>query len=282
MVQKGRFSLIQKLVLVAILFFFIFLTRLFTSDVSLFTTLRSLAIVLGGTLLGVLLAFPLSTLSDLFRSVGKIFGKDTNTPVRMIQDVVHLARVGRLKGVKALESECAKLGDPFLRLGVELVVDQYGRHDIRDILEKEFEFFASRLESQQAVLNTMVKLAPAFGFVGTIVGLINVLGSMSTPEETGTAMSLALLTTFYGLLVSNVLFLPISKKFSEYVKSEQSIMGIMIEGLVGIAEQENSKGIKHRLNYYVHRQQSSREPMDATPKVKEYLSNLASSKPKDA
>ncbi|MBI4774388.1 MAG: MotA/TolQ/ExbB proton channel family protein [Deltaproteobacteria bacterium] len=274
--------MIQKLVLAAILLFFIFLSRLFTSDVSMLTTLKSLGIVLGGTVLGVLLAFPVSTIMDLFRSVKKIFGKDMNTPVHMIQDVVHLARVGRLKGVKALESECEKLGDPFLRIGVELVVDQYGRHDIRDILEKEFEFFASRLESQQAVLNTMVKLAPAFGFVGTIVGLINVLGNMSTPAETGTAMSLALLTTFYGLLASNVLFLPLSKKFSEYVKSEQSVMGIMIEGLVGIAEQENSKGINHRLNYYVHRQQSSNEPMDSTLRVREYLSNLASSKRKDA
>ena len=274
--------MIQKLVLAAILFFFIFLSRLFTSDVSLATTLRSLAIVLGGTFLGVLLAFPIPTLTELFRSLRRLFGKDQNTPVRMVQDVVHLARIGRLKGVKALESECEKLGDPFLRLGVELVVDQYGRHDIRDILEKEFEFFTSRLESQQAVLNTMVKLAPAFGFVGTIIGLINVLGNMSTPTETGAAMSLALITTFYGLLVSNVLFLPLSKKFSEYVKSEQSVMGIMIEGLVGIAEQENSKGIKHRLSYYVLRQQRSREHMDATPGIGEYLGGPASSKRKNA
>ncbi len=246
--------MVQKLVIMGVLAFIVFVSTSFAGEVSLFSNVKSLAIVLGGTLLGVLVAFPVSTVKELGGTVRHMF---TAKPVGMnatVRQIVSLARVGRLKGIKALEQEAAKIGNPFLKFGVELVVDRYERYEIRDVLEREHEFHASRLESQLAVLNTMSKLAPAFGFVGTIIGLVGALGNLSSAAEVGKAMSVALLTTFYGLLLANVLFLPISRKLSEHIRTELAVKGLLIEGITAIAEGENSRGIQHRLKYFLEQQ----------------------------
>ena len=138
-----------------------------------------------------------------------------------------------------------------MRKGIELVVDGYDRYEIRTIMEKEYDLYFSRRESQGNVLNTLAKLAPVFGFVGTIIGLINVLANMGEPAEIGKGMALALLTTFYGLLFANFLFLPLSKKLSEHTKNEATLLNVIMEGIVDISEEKNSKSISHRLQSYL-------------------------------
>ncbi len=256
--------LIQKCVLVAVGAFFLVFSTVLTGGISWRTSVQSILIVMGGSFLAVLLAYPLRMLGDLLDSLGRLFRRREIDIGETVDHVVSLARTGRLKGTQALEREARELHNPLLKLGVELVVDRFERYEIRDILEKESEFIRSRLESQQGVLNTLVKLAPAFGFVGTVLGLINVLSSVSSPEEMSRAMSLALLTTFYGLLISNILFLPLSKKFSEYIKEQQHIVAVIVEGVLGIADQENSRGIQNRLNYYLpQRGNSNGKPQGA-------------------
>ena len=90
-----------------------------------------------------------------------------------------------------------------------------------------------------------------FGFVGTIIGLIDVLNQMGSPTQIGHGMALALLTTFYGLLFSNFLFLPLAKKLSEHIKSEATILNAILEGVMYIAEQKHSKAISHNLQSYL-------------------------------
>jgi chemotaxis protein MotA len=118
-------------------------------------------------------------------------------------------------------------------------------------MEKDYELYFSRKESQVNILNTLAKLAPVFGFVGTIIGLINVLNNVEDPAQIGKGMALALLTTLYGILLANFLFFPLSKKLSEHTKAEATVLNIILEGVMDIADQKTSKSISHRLNSYL-------------------------------
>jgi chemotaxis protein MotA len=118
-------------------------------------------------------------------------------------------------------------------------------------MEKDYELYFSRKESQVNVLNTLAKLAPVFGFVGTIIGLINVLNHVEDPAQIAKGMALALLTTLYGILLANFLFYPLSKKLSEYTKAETTVLNLILEGIMDIAEQKTSASISHRLNSYL-------------------------------
>ncbi|MGD9327041.1 MAG: MotA/TolQ/ExbB proton channel family protein, partial [Desulfobacterales bacterium] len=138
-----------------------------------------------------------------------------------------------------------------LRKGIELVVDDYDPYEIYNIMEQEYELYISRKESLISILTTLQKLAPAIGFVGTIIGLINVLENMGDPVEMGRGIAIALQTTLYGLLFANFLFLPLSKKMSAYVKSEANLLYIILEGLMDIAKFRNPKAVAYRLQSYL-------------------------------
>ncbi|MGD1968929.1 MAG: MotA/TolQ/ExbB proton channel family protein, partial [Desulfobacterales bacterium] len=170
--------------------------------------------------------------------------------------------IWRRHGLVALENARKELDNVFLQKGIELVVDGYDRYEIRNILEKDYELYFSRKASQVNILNTLAKLAPVFGFVGTILGLINVLNSMEDPALIGKGMALALLTTLYGILLANFLFFPLSKKLSEYTKAEATVLNIILQGIMDIAEQKTSKSISHRLNSYLDINQLSRMHKD--------------------
>jgi chemotaxis protein MotA len=118
-------------------------------------------------------------------------------------------------------------------------------------MEKEYELLFSRKESQVNMLNTLAKIAPVLGFVGTIIGLIDVLSNMGEVGEIGRGMALALLTTFYGLLFSTFLFLPLAKRCSEENKAEASLLNIILEGVLDICDQKNSHAISYRLESYL-------------------------------
>lgn len=220
-------------------------------ETSLLMNLKSGFLVLGGTLMSACLAFSAKTLKDLLNSLQWIRENREIDHDALIREISSMAYISRMNGVKALEKAGAGADNFFLRRGIELVVDGYDRFEIRNILEKEYELYFARKESQAGVLNTMSRLAPVFGFVGTLIGLIQVLGHMGEPAEIGEGMAVALLTTLYGLLFANFLFLPLAKKFSEHTRNEATVFNVILEGIVDIAEQKNSKAISHRLQSYV-------------------------------
>jgi len=130
-------------------------------------------------------------------------------------------------------------------------------------MEKEYELHFAAKEAQVNLLSTLARFAPAFGFVGTIIGLINILNHMTQPELIGPGMAMALLTTLYGLLLANLCFLPLAKKLSESTRSEALFLNIILEGLTDIAESKNPISIAHRLRSYlgVHLQSSGKGPL---------------------
>ena len=250
--------MLKKLLLPIGLLFFIIMSESVIDGTSIMMNLKSVVLVTAGTLLSAYIAYPLKTFKDLCKSLRVVFKQQETDSEQLVRELETLALIWRRSGLVALEKAGKRVENVFLQKGIELVVDGYDRYDIRNIMEKDYELYFSRRESQVNILNTLAKLAPVFGFVGTILGLINVLNSMEDPAMIGKGMALALLTTLYGILLANFLFFPLSKKLSEYTKAEATVLNIILEGIMDIAAQKTSKSISHRLNSYLDINQLSR------------------------
>jgi chemotaxis protein MotA len=244
---EGVGMMIQKMVLAGAALFLFFVASNVMGQTSLVMNIKSASIVVGGALLTGFLAFPVTTFKSALQNIVLLFRQTGQNHKVLVEQMETLALIRRKYGDKVLESEGAKIEHPFLRKGMELVVDRYDRYEIRNIMEREFEMYFSRKDSEVALLNTLARVAPAFGFVGTLIGLIDVLGNMQDPANIGQGMAIALLTTFYGLLASNFVFQPLSRKLSESIKSEVLLLNIIMDATMDISEQTNSRAVSHRL-----------------------------------
>jgi chemotaxis protein MotA len=248
---SGGWLMVHKVILCGGVMFFLLVSRNLIGEASAIINLKSVVLVLGGTLMSAFLAFPMETIKELVKDLKALLRTNETDREHIARQIVSLARIARIHGVRALEDEGKKAKNPFVREGIDLVVDGYDRFEIHNIMEKEYELYFSRKESQLSVLNTLAKIAPVLGFVGTIIGLIDVLSNMGEVGEIGKGMALALLTTFYGLLFSNFLFLPLAKRYSEHNRAEASLLNIILEGIMDICDQKNSHAISYRLESYL-------------------------------
>lgn len=237
--------------LVAGILFFIGLLATIVDDALMVLNLKSGILVLGGTLLIGFLAFPMKSYQDLYKTLYAVFQHQETDYHGLVKHIERLANINRRYGNVVLEKELNHIENLFLRKGIELVVDEYDPYEIHNIMEKEYELYFSRKESLVGILTTLQKLAPAIGFVGTIIGLIDVVGNMGDPVEMGRGMAIAMQTTLYGLLFGNFLFLPLAKKFSAHVKEEAKLLYIILEGLLDIAKNRNPKAVAYRLQSYL-------------------------------
>jgi chemotaxis protein MotA len=251
--------MVRKAILVGGVTLFLFVSGKIIGETSAIINLKSGLLILGGTVMSAFLAFPVRTIKDLVKNLQGILKNEEIDHEGIVRQIVDLARIGRIRGAPALEAQAKKVNNPLVRKGIELVVDGYDRFEIHNIMEKEYELHFSRKESQVTMLNTLAKIAPALGFLGTIIGLIDVLSNMGEVGEIGKGMALALLTTFYGLLFSNFVFLPLAKRCSEVNRAEASLLSIILEGVMDICEQKNSHAISYRLESYLGLRESEGE-----------------------
>lgn len=219
-------------------------------DIALFVNPIGLLVVVGGTLAGVFLAFPLSTMRDLWLQIGSMARRKVMSNQELEKIFYDLARLQRAEGSLALEEPARAHGNPFLELGVNLVVDGLKPFEVRERLEQEFEFFFSRRSAQRAVLSLMGRLAPALGLAGTMIGLIRMLHTVKDPAAVAEGMSVALLTTFYGIMLANLLILPLERKLGELTRAEAVEMTLITEGVMGLAQGMNGAAIQARLSSF--------------------------------
>jgi chemotaxis protein MotA len=219
-------------------------------DFALFFNPAGLLLVIGGTAVGVLLAFPLDTLRSLLHEVRAMGGRRTLDSAELGELFSRLARLQRAEGSLAMEEPAAETGNPFLELGVEMVVDGAEPEAVRSRLEQEAEFFFSRRASQREVLGLMGRLAPAFGLAGTMIGLIRMLATLKDPAAVAEGMSVALLTTFYGIIMANMLILPLERKLGELTRAQAVELSLITEGVAGLAEGLNGAAISARLRSF--------------------------------
>jgi chemotaxis protein MotA len=251
--------MIQKMILTAGIILFLCFAVTIVGETSMILNFKSGLLVFGGTWVIGFLSFPHKIHRDLFKTLYAIFRNRETDYQNLIKQIVRLSRIKRLYGKLILEKESNNIENLFLRKGVELVVDGYDPYEIHKIMEKEYELYFSRKESLINIMDTFQKLAPAIGFVGTIMGLIDVLSNIGSPLEMGRGMAIALLTTLYGLLFANFVFLPLSKKLSEHIRAESILFYIVLEGVLDISRDKNSRSVAYRLQSYIRNYQGVHE-----------------------
>jgi len=219
---------------------------------SVFIDLQSLLIVLGGTFGATLINFPLE---DLIRSgalVRRAFFPNKKSAEYRLQRLLELAeRVRQEGGPVALQGELSREGDPFFRKAVELVADAIPADDIRRILDIEVNFLVDRHRRGAQLFTTMGNIAPAMGLLGTIIGLIQMLKNLDDPSSVGPGMAVALVTTFYGSVLANLVFLPLAGKLRTRSEEETLIRQMTVEGLVNIAKGMNPRILEECLHSFL-------------------------------
>jgi chemotaxis protein MotA len=214
----------------------------------LFLNMDAAFITVGGTIAASLIAYPFKDIRKLLHVAMNAFKKDIFPPGAFIDTILDLSRVYRMGGLKKLETEEESLYNRNLRLGVELVVDGYEEKDIHSIMEKERIFLCLRHEGGEMIIRSMAKYAPAFGMAGTLIGLIHMLLMLENPVGIGAPLAQALVSTFYGLLLANLVLLPIAAKLKRRTDNEIVLMRVITDGIMGICRKENPGKLKRHLN----------------------------------
>ncbi|SJZ64324.1 motility protein A [Selenihalanaerobacter shriftii] len=217
----------------------------------IFISISSLMIVAGGTLAGATISFSLDHIKDLVQVIKIVFYEQSMNPQEVISTLVSFAEKARREGLLALEDEANDLDDPFLKKGIQLVVDGTDSDLVRSILETELAFLEERHGTSRRIFETMAELSPAFGMMGTLIGLIQMLSKLDSPDNIGGGLATALITTFYGTFMANLIFLPITKKLEMRSEEEILVKEVMIEGILSIQAGENPRIVEEKLKAFL-------------------------------
>ncbi|MEX0717928.1 MAG: motility protein A [Planctomycetaceae bacterium] len=212
-----------------------------------FVDYPSMAVVIGGALAASAMAFPLKTLFSAHKVLKKAFFPKQQEIGPVIAQLVEFSEIARRDGILALENKSDEIEDPFVLLGIQMAVDGTDAELMEAILRSEMDAVARRHRSGKLLADTMGRYAPAFGMIGTLLGLIIMLGNMDDPEKIGPGMAVALITTLYGAVASNMLFLPIADKLAFYSKRELEVREIILKGLMSIQEGDNPRVLEQKL-----------------------------------
>lgn len=211
----------------------------------------SFLIVMGGVVASTLVMFPMRTVLGSIAVAIKAFREDLWNVDDIIDQMVGLSRVARSQGILALEDAEKSVQNPFLKRGLQLAVDGNEEGLIRFVMSTDVSFTQQRHALGKNVFKQMGAMAPAFGMIGTLIGLVRMLRSMDDPANIGPAMAVALLTTFYGALLANLVFLPIANKLDFKSKEEVLAKQIIIEGIISILQGANPKVLKDKLESFL-------------------------------
>ena len=213
-------------------------------DISIFFDLPSILITGGGTLGALLTSFSLQQFAGSVKVAMNAFTNKAIDSHSIIQTIVSFAEKARREGLLALEDAAEQLDDDFFKKGIQLVVDGTDPQLVRSILEIELAFIEERHKEGKYFFEQGAQFAPAFGMLGTLIGLIKMLRNLNKPELIGPGMAVALITTFYGSVIANMICLPIANKLSRCHGQEMLIKQIVIEGVLSIQAGENPRIIK--------------------------------------
>ena len=210
-----------------------------------FIDVASILIVFGGTFFAVMYTAPLPVFLASFGVMAKAFLPPVKPQDAMIERMVDLAGIARKDGMMALEGQ--ETPDKFFEKGLQMLVDGADEAKLTAQLKQEIKAMKSRHEANQGVIKAWVDLAPAMGMIGTLVGLVLMLGNMADPKAIGPAMATALLTTLYGAFLANILFQPMFNKLEGYTAYEVVYREMVVDGLRQIARGESPRNIQDKM-----------------------------------
>lgn len=211
----------------------------------------SVILVVFGGFCAVIASFPLASLKRLPKVLLKAIFAKPQDPGELIKKLVSYAEIARRDGILSLESMTSQMGDPFIVRAIGMAVDGTDPELIESILESEVENEVARHQQGKALLDAYAKYAPAFGMIGTLLGLVAMLQNMDDPSKIGPGMAVALLTTLYGALIANLVCLPMADKLALRAGEEAFTKAIIIRGVMSIQQGDNPRIVEQKLLTFV-------------------------------
>jgi len=218
-----------------------------------FVNIPGLLIVLGGTAAATIISYPIQDILCVFRVFLSVFRKEPMCLEAHIPEILTVASRTR-KGILELEKEVKNIKHPFLRDGIQMLIDGYTEEEIREILESRIITYQLREQSQFSIFRTMALFAPAFGMIGTLFGLITTLANMKlkgSMEKIGPNMAIALTTTLYGVLSANLFFKPMAEKLEKRTEENLLLFTMIMESVIMIHKKKHIFKIEDFLNGFV-------------------------------
>jgi chemotaxis protein MotA len=228
----------------------------------MFIHLPSMGITIGGMLCATLIHFSLPQFLGIFSVIKKTIITKVPPQSELIQSMVNYAAISRRDGPLALEQEIQKTDNMFFAKGLQMLVDGQEADTIDELMSMEIQYLQDRHAIGKKILEFMGAAAPAFGMIGTLIGLVQMLRSLESPEKIGAGMAVALITTFYGALSANLIFIPLAGKLGLYSKAESTVMEMIVEGICSIARGDNPTAVREKIQVFVS--QGRREEVKAT------------------
>lgn len=234
-------------------------------DIKAFFSLSSFFIVFGGTFGALMISYPFETIKQIPKHLKVVFSKGSYNPMEYIAQISDLAKSARKNGLLTLEDKAAELEDQFLADSVMLIVDAIDADRVKKIFDSQLDYVQQRHDYAINFYDRAAALAPAFGMIGTVIGLIKMLGELDAQDPTvlGAGMSVALITTLYGSLMANLVFTPISNKLQVVHDNEMLCRELVVEGILSIQAGENPKHIEEKLISYLP--ENMREDIEEPP-----------------
>lgn len=211
----------------------------------------SMFIVIGGGTAATLTSMPIIMFLKFPKVIGKALFHKTVDPLDLIRQLVELAEVARRDGILALENSIEHIEDSFLVRGIQMAVDGSDPEVIESIMETELENLIDRHGTGKRIFDSLGRFAPAFGMIGTLIGLVAMLSNMDDPSKIGAGMAAALLTTLYGAVLANIVFLPIADKLGQRSTEEILQKTMIIQGVMSIQAGDNPRNVESKLITFV-------------------------------
>lgn len=222
-----------------------------SAPITAFIDIPSMLVVIGGALGAAMICFPLKSMLGVPKVVLKVVLNKNEDIVALIQQIVGLAETARRDGLLALEARIVEIDNPLVKTGIQMAVDGNTPETVEEVLRTEVESVAARHKEGKSVMDQLGRFAPAYGMIGTLMGLIMMLSDMSDPSSIGAGMAVALITTLYGAIVANVFFSPFAEKLGLLSKKEIVGMEIAIRGVMAIQSGESPRAIHQKLQTFL-------------------------------
>jgi len=220
-------------------------------QLGVYVNMQGFILVIGASVTVTFFAFPASSVKKLGAIIKKAFFNQSPSIEQLIQDLVSYAEIARRDGILSLENSTKDINDPFIVRGIQMAVDGTDRELIEQIMNNELENLVERHEQGKGILDAIGKYAPAFGMIGTLVGLVGMLSHLDNPDAIGPGLATALLTTFYGALIANAVALPLSDRLQRRSAEEVLYKTIIIKGVMAIQSGDNPRIVEQKLRTFL-------------------------------
>ncbi|MBF24467.1 MAG: chemotaxis protein MotA [Pusillimonas sp.] len=240
-------GILASIVLLGVVLFFS------AENPSQFIDLPGLGIVLIGTLAATFISYPLKEVMRIFGLIGTVMRNERMYAQKDIEELVSISKIWMSGDIQKVEKALEKVSNPFLKTGVQLIIDMTPEQDIIDLLQWRISKLRAKEHAEAQLFRTMAGYAPAFGMIGTLIGLVNLMFMLGDGDMTaiGQQMSLALMTTFYGILLANLVFKPIAVKLERRTEERVALMNMVMQGLSMMSQKRRPAFMRETLKTFM-------------------------------